>query len=158
MCSGAVAQNSHRHPVRRSLLGSPRTGAGICRIHPLLEQHQRRFGTACADSGAGPAARPGPGGSEADPTAPRYSEPKLVKLMEQKGIGRPSTYAPTIKTLRQREYVELLQGKLQPTALGLELDGALEKLLPDLIQPEFTAQMETAWMRSLLASRNGRRT
>jgi DNA topoisomerase-1 len=74
----------------------------------------------------------------------RYSEPKLVKLMEQKGIGRPSTYAPTIKTLRQREYVGLLQGKLQPTALGLELDGALEKLLPDLIQPEFTAQMETA--------------
>jgi len=74
----------------------------------------------------------------------RYSEPKLVKLMEQKGIGRPSTYAPTIKTLRQREYVSLLQGKLQPTALGLELDGALEKLLPDLIQPEFTAQMETA--------------
>jgi DNA topoisomerase-1 len=64
--------------------------------------------------------------------------------MEQKGIGRPSTYAPTIKTLREREYVDLLQGKLQPTALGLELDGALEKLLPDLIQPEFTAQMETA--------------
>lgn len=75
---------------------------------------------------------------------PRYSEPKLVKLMEQKGIGRPSTYAPTIKTLRQREYADLLQGKLQPTALGLALDGALEKLLPDLIQPEFTAQMETA--------------
>ncbi|NJL84997.1 MAG: type I DNA topoisomerase [Leptolyngbyaceae cyanobacterium SM1_1_3] len=76
--------------------------------------------------------------------SPRYSEPKLVKLMEQKGIGRPSTYAPTIKTLRQREYVGLLQGKLQPTALGLELDGALEQLLPDLIQPEFTAQMEAA--------------
>ncbi len=75
---------------------------------------------------------------------PRYSEPKLVKLMEQKGIGRPSTYAPTIKTLRQRDYVELHQGKLKPTPLGLELDTALEKLLPDLIQPEFTAQMETA--------------
>ncbi|MBD0335802.1 MAG: type I DNA topoisomerase [Cyanobacteria bacterium Co-bin13] len=75
---------------------------------------------------------------------PRYSEPALVKLMEQKGIGRPSTYAPTIKTLRERQYVELLQGKLQPTSLGLDLDGALETLLPDLIQPEFTAQMETA--------------
>ena len=75
---------------------------------------------------------------------PRYSEPKLVKLMEQKGIGRPSTYAPTIKTLRQREYVGMLQGKMQPTALGLELDGALETLLPDLIQPEFTARMEAA--------------
>ena len=74
----------------------------------------------------------------------RYGEPKLVKLMEQQGIGRPSTYAPTIKTLRQREYVQVVKGKLQPTALGLALDSSLEKLLPDLIQPEFTAQMETA--------------
>lgn len=86
--------------------------------------------------------------AQADPKQtqppPRYSEPNLVKLMEQKGIGRPSTYAPTIKTLRQREYVDLLQGKLKPTLLGLDLDAALEKLLPDLIQPEFTARMETA--------------
>ncbi len=75
---------------------------------------------------------------------PRYGEPKLVQLMERQGIGRPSTYAPTIKTLRQRQYVELIKGKLQPTALGLDLDGALEALLPDLIQPAFTAQMEAA--------------
>ncbi|MCX5964331.1 MAG: type I DNA topoisomerase [Cyanobacteria bacterium] len=73
---------------------------------------------------------------------PRYSEPKLVQLMERKGIGRPSTYAPTVKTLREREYVMSLKDKLQPTALGLDLDSALEKLLPDLIQPEFTAKME----------------
>ena len=73
---------------------------------------------------------------------PRYTEPKLVQLMEKKGIGRPSTYAPTIKTLRTRTYVALVKGKLQPTELGLSLDAALEKLLPDLIQPEFTAQME----------------
>jgi DNA topoisomerase-1 len=75
---------------------------------------------------------------------PRYTEPKLVQLMERKGIGRPSTYAPTIKTLKEREYVQVEKGKLQPTALGMELDGALEKLLPELIQPEFTAQMESA--------------
>ncbi|MEO1387990.1 MAG: type I DNA topoisomerase [Cyanobacteria bacterium J06634_6] len=73
---------------------------------------------------------------------PRYTEPKLVQLMERKGIGRPSTYAPTIKTLRSRTYAHLLKGKLQPTSLGLALDSALEMLLPDLIQPEFTAQME----------------
>jgi DNA topoisomerase I len=73
---------------------------------------------------------------------PRYSEPKLVQLMERKGIGRPSTYAPTVKTLREREYVTSLKDKVQPTALGLELDAALEKLLPDLIMPEFTAKME----------------
>jgi len=73
---------------------------------------------------------------------PRYTEPKLVQLMEKKGIGRPSTYAPTIKVLRSRDYVHSLKDKLQPTALGLSLDAALGELLPDLIQPEFTAKME----------------
>ncbi len=73
---------------------------------------------------------------------PRYSEPKLIQLMERKGIGRPSTYAPTLKTLRDRTYVTLVKSKLQPTTLGMNLDGALEQLLPDLIQPDFTAQME----------------
>jgi DNA topoisomerase-1 len=75
---------------------------------------------------------------------PRYTEPKLVQLMERRGIGRPSTYAPTIKTLKDRGYVQVEQQKLQPTPLGMELDTALETLLPDLIQPEFTAQMELA--------------
>lgn len=75
---------------------------------------------------------------------PRYTEPKLVQLMERQGIGRPSTYAPTIKTLKEREYVQVEKGKLQPTALGMELDQALETLLPELIQPQFTAQMELA--------------
>ena len=75
---------------------------------------------------------------------PRYTEPKLVQLMERKGIGRPSTYAPTIKTLKEREYVQLEKGKLQPTSLGMALDNALETLLPDLLQPAFTAQMEDA--------------
>jgi DNA topoisomerase I len=73
---------------------------------------------------------------------PRYSEPKLVQLMERRGIGRPSTYAPTIKTLKQREYVQVVKGKLQPTALGLDLDAALEKLLVKLVDPTFTAEME----------------
>lgn len=73
---------------------------------------------------------------------PRYTEPKLVQLMERQGIGRPSTYAPTLKTLRTRTYVHLLKGKLQPTELGMSLDAALGKLLPDLIQPGFTAKME----------------
>ena len=73
---------------------------------------------------------------------PRYSEPKLVQQMERRGIGRPSTYAPTIKTLRTRTYVHLLKGKLQPTELGLALDSALERLLPNLVEPDFTAKME----------------
>ncbi|MBF2048660.1 MAG: type I DNA topoisomerase [Elainella sp. C42_A2020_010] len=75
---------------------------------------------------------------------PRYSEPKLVQVMERKGIGRPSTYAPTIQTLKQRLYVEIVKGHLQPTVLGLEVDQFLQAALPDLLEAEFTAQMEQA--------------
>ena len=75
---------------------------------------------------------------------PRYSEPKLVQLMERKGIGRPSTYSPTIATLKKRGYVELTKAILQPTTLGLEVDDFLEKALPDLLKTEFTAKMEDA--------------
>ena len=75
---------------------------------------------------------------------PRYSEPKLVQLMERKGIGRPSTYSPTIATLKKRGYVQLTKANLQPTVLGLEVDDFLQKALPDLLQTEFTAKMEDA--------------
>ncbi|MEH2067571.1 MAG: type I DNA topoisomerase [Nostoc sp.] len=75
---------------------------------------------------------------------PRYSEPKLVQLMERKGIGRPSTYAPTVATLKKRDYVQLTKEHLQPTALGLEVDAFLQKALPDLLEAEFTAKMEDA--------------
>ena len=85
---------------------------------------------------------------------PRYSEPKLVQLMERKGIGRPSTYAPTIKILKQRNYAEVVKGKLQPTALGLELDAALAKLLLKLIDPAFTAEMEQSLDRIAAGSLN----
>jgi DNA topoisomerase-1 len=74
---------------------------------------------------------------------PRYSEPKLVQVMERKGIGRPSTYAATIKTLKDRQYAELTKGHLQPTKLGLEVDSFLIEAMPDLIQAEFTAAMES---------------
>ncbi len=75
---------------------------------------------------------------------PRYSEPKLVQLMERKGIGRPSTYSPTIATLKKRGYVQLTKANLQPTTLGMEVDDFLQKALPDLLESEFTAKMEAA--------------
>ncbi|MBE9205954.1 type I DNA topoisomerase [Nostoc sp. LEGE 06077] len=75
---------------------------------------------------------------------PRYSEPKLVQLMERKGIGRPSTFAPTVATLKKRGYVQLIKGNLQPTTLGLEVDDFLQKALPDLLEADFTAKMESA--------------
>ena len=83
-------------------------------------------------------------GCEKKQTQPpsRYSEPKLVQTMEKLGIGRPSTYAPTVKVLREREYASLLKGHLQPTELGLEVDEFLGRVLPDLIQSKFTAAME----------------
>ena len=73
---------------------------------------------------------------------PRYSEPKLVAIMERKGIGRPSTYAPTVKTLKERKYASLVKSKLQPTDLGLEIDEFLGNVLPDLLETSFTAGME----------------
>ncbi|HEY9827181.1 MAG TPA: DNA topoisomerase, partial [Stenomitos sp.] len=76
---------------------------------------------------------------------PQYTEPKLVQLMERRGIGRPSTYAPTIATLKQRQYVELFKGKLlQPTEMGMQVDGFMSKALPDLLEADFTAQMESS--------------
>lgn len=83
---------------------------------------------------------------------PRYSEPKLVQTMERQGIGRPSTYAPTIHTLKDRQYVEVVKGALQPTNLGLQVDRFLADALPDLLQAQFTAQME----RSLDAIAEGK--
>ena len=74
----------------------------------------------------------------------RYSEPKLVQLMERQGIGRPSTYAPTIKTIKTRGYVELNKGSLQPTSVGMEVDQFMGGVLPELLEAEFTAQMESS--------------
>lgn len=74
----------------------------------------------------------------------RYTEPKLVQAMEKRGIGRPSTYAPTVKVLRDRKYASLVKGYLQPTQLGLEVDEFLMRVLPKMVEPEFTAQMESA--------------
>lgn len=75
---------------------------------------------------------------------PRYSEAQLVALMERKGIGRPSTYAPTIGTLKQREYVSIVKSKLQPTDVGEQVDRFLVQALPKLVDVGFTAEMEAS--------------
>lgn len=73
---------------------------------------------------------------------PRYSESKLVQIMERQGIGRPSTYSSTVKTLKERSYVEVTKGKLVATELGLQVDSFQETSFPQLIEPQFTAEME----------------
>ncbi|MFL5813763.1 MAG: type I DNA topoisomerase [Bdellovibrionia bacterium] len=74
----------------------------------------------------------------------RYSEPKVVQLMEKLGIGRPSTYASTIMTLKEREYVTSEKGLLAPTTLGMATDEALGKAIPELVDAKFTAEMEAS--------------
>ena len=82
---------------------------------------------------------------EEDETKPpaRYSEGRLVKLMEEKGIGRPSTYSSTIQTLVARKYITSSKGILTPTEQGILTSKVLSKYFPDLINTEYTAEMET---------------
>ena len=72
----------------------------------------------------------------------RYTEAKLIKAMEELGIGRPSTYASTISTLTQRGYVKIEDKKLNPTKIGIETTDKLQEFFSDLINVEYTAKME----------------
>jgi DNA topoisomerase-1 len=74
---------------------------------------------------------------------PRYTEATLIKALEQKGIGRPSTYAPILSTIQERDYVNKEGGKFRPTDLGVTVNGILTTHFPDIVDPGFTAQMET---------------
>ncbi|MDD1501217.1 type I DNA topoisomerase [Lysinibacillus sp. CNPSo 3705] len=73
---------------------------------------------------------------------PRYSEARLVKTMEELGIGRPSTYAPTLDTIQRRGYVVLDAKRFMPTELGEIVHQLVLEFFPDEINIEFTAQME----------------
>ncbi|MCL2354534.1 MAG: type I DNA topoisomerase, partial [Oscillospiraceae bacterium] len=73
---------------------------------------------------------------------PRYTEASLVKALEEKGIGRPSTYSPTITTILARRYIEKMQKVLHPTELGKIVNKLLVENFPDVINVEFTAKME----------------
>ncbi len=72
----------------------------------------------------------------------RYTEASLVKALEEKGIGRPSTYAPTITTILERRYIEKEKKILYPTELGRIVDNLLKDNFKDIVNVEFTANME----------------
>ena len=74
---------------------------------------------------------------------PRYTEASLVKALEEYGIGRPSTYAPIISKIQQKGYVEKQDKALAPTILGRTLSRELVKYFTDIMNYQFTAQMET---------------
>jgi len=73
---------------------------------------------------------------------PRFTEATLIKTLEQWGIGRPSTYAPTLSTIQERGYVTKTNGSFQPTKLGILVNDLLIKHFPDVVDIEFTARME----------------
>ena len=73
---------------------------------------------------------------------PRYTEASLVKALEEKGIGRPSTYSPTITTIIERRYIEKEQKQLVPTELGKVVNKLLTENFSDIVNVEFTAKIE----------------
>jgi DNA topoisomerase I len=73
---------------------------------------------------------------------PRYTEATLIKDLEDKGIGRPSTYANIVSIIQEREYVDKQEGRLVPTTLGRQVWKTLERFFPEVFDTSFTAQME----------------
>jgi DNA topoisomerase I len=73
---------------------------------------------------------------------PAYTEASLIKTLEEKGIGRPSTYAPIVDTIQKRNYVMLMEKKFRPTDLGILVNEMLEQFFPNILDVDFTAEME----------------
>jgi DNA topoisomerase I len=73
---------------------------------------------------------------------PQYSEATLVKALEENGIGRPSTYASILATLSERDYVDRVEGRFRPTALGRQVNGMLQKGFHDILNEGYTAELE----------------
>jgi len=74
--------------------------------------------------------------------SPRYTESSLIKDLESRGIGRPSTYSMIVTTIQDRKYVDMIDRKLYPTQLGRQVNTILVKNFPDIINVYFTANME----------------
>ena len=73
----------------------------------------------------------------------RYTEASLVRTLEENGIGRPSTYAPTISTIISRGYVTREKKRIYPTELGIRVTDLMQEYFSDIVDTEFTAEMET---------------
>lgn len=73
---------------------------------------------------------------------PRYTEASLIKDLEERGIGRPSTYAPTVDVIEDRGYVRQEERRLHPTEVGKTVDGVLREHFPDIVDIDFTAALE----------------
>jgi DNA topoisomerase-1 len=109
------------------------------------DEEEEAVGSPLPDLEVGEQAKAGEMKKEQHFTQPpaRYTEASLVKAMEEKGVGRPSTYASVISTIQDREYVNKVDKRLCPTALGEVVTGMMMERFNDIIDVEFTANMET---------------
>ena len=88
----------------------------------------------------------------------------MIKTLEENGVGRPSTYAPTIETIQKRYYVKLVAKRFEPTELGEIVNKLIVEFFPDIVNVTFTAEMEgklddvelgkEEWQKSLMPSTN----
>ena len=134
-CQGHVFRSSHqsmRFPGFIAVYEEGRDDEGEAMGSPLPELRE------------GDRAKPADIKKEQHFTQPpaRYTEATLVKAMEEKGVGRPSTYASIVSTIQDREYVNKVDKRLAPTALGEVVTGLMLERFNDIIDVEFTANME----------------
>lgn len=87
----------------------------------------------------------------------RYTEAALVKSLEENGVGRPSTYAPTLDTIQRRYYVKLTARHFEPTELGEIVDKIIGEQFPEIVNVKFTAEVEDSWMKLKWEKKTGSR-
>ena len=136
MCAGHVFRASHQ---------SLRFAGFIAVYEEGRDDEQEAVGSPLPDLAVGEKTLPTNIQKEQHFTQPpaRYTEATLVKAMEEKGVGRPSTYAATVSTIEDREYVVKQDKRLAPTPLGEIVTGLMVERFTDIIDVEFTANMES---------------
>ena len=134
-CRGHIFRSSHQ---------SMRFPGFIAVYEEGRDDEGEAVGSPLPDLKEGDRAFPGEIKKEQHFTQPpaRYTEATLVKAMEEKGVGRPSTYASIVSTIQDREYVNKVDKRLAPTALGEVVTGLMLERFQDIIDVEFTANME----------------
>lgn len=134
-CAGHIFRSSHQ---------SMRFAGFIAVYEEGKDEETEAMGSALPDLQVGEKTIPTKFDKQQHFTQPpaRYTEATLVKAMEEKGVGRPSTYAATVSTIQDREYVEKQDKRLMPTPLGEVVTGLMMDRFNDIIDVEFTANME----------------
>ena len=135
-CEGHTFRSSHQ---------SMKFAGFIAVYEEGKDEEAEAVGAALPDLQVGDKAFPAKFDKEQHFTQPpaRYTEASLVKAMEEKGVGRPSTYAATISTIQDRDYVVKQDKRLMPTALGEVVTGLMLDKFNDIVDVDFTANMES---------------